>query len=499
VTGSVLLRGARLVVLDESDAPDGLVDVRIVGGRIEQVAPALSRRVGEEVVDAGGRWAMPGLWDAHVHLGLWALARQRLDVSGTTSPQEVLNRVAEHVAGRVSSGVVLGYGYRSAAWARPPTRAELDGVSGTHPVVLISGDGHNGWINAPAAAVLGVPPPEGALVEQEWFDVLSRLERAAPSVDPVSAYRAALQAAAAKGVVGITDFEFERGWEQWPQRFADGLDVVRVRTATYADALDDVVGAGLSTGAILSSPLLTMGPLKVISDGSLNTGTAYCCRPYAVAGGEATRGRVNVAVGELTELLRRADAAGLRAAVHAIGDASVHDALEAFAGSGASGSVEHVQLVARQDVPRFAALGVTASVQPGHLLDDREVVERLWPDRSHRCFAFASLLRAGARLALGSDAPVAPLDPWLAVAAAVHRSADARPPWNPVEALTVRQALCASTDGWLRLTPGGPGDVVLLDEDPLVACESSAEAARRLRALPVCATFVAGQATHAEL
>jgi predicted amidohydrolase YtcJ len=236
-----------------------------------------------------------------------------------------------------------------------------------------------------------------------------------------------------------------------------------------------------------------MGPLKVIFDGSLNTRTAWCCAPYA---GSHWTGMVNLSCDELTDLCRRARAGGLEVAVHAIGDAAVAAALDAVEASGAVGSLEHVQLLADADLPRFAALGVRASVQPAHLLDDRDVTAALWPDRQARSFALRSLLDAGAELRLGSDAPVARLDPWLAMAAAVHRSADARPAWTPEQSLTPAEALAASTDGRTTPAPGAPADLVLLDADPLSPTGDAAAAAQVLRSTPVAATLRGGVLTH---
>ena len=147
----------------------------------------------------------------------------------------------------------------------------------------------------------------------------------------------------------------------------------------------------------------------------------------------------------------------------------------------------------------MAELGVRASVQPAHLLDDRDVTERCWPERTHRCFAFRSMLAAGVELVLGSDAPVAALDPWLAMSAAVHRTADARAPWHPEQALTAAEALAASTDGQPTLRPGSRGDVVLLDHDPLAPYDDSGEVGAHLREVEVAATFVAGRPTHLAL
>ncbi|WP_238706038.1 amidohydrolase family protein [Serinicoccus marinus] len=141
---------------------------------------------------------------------------------------------------------------------------------------------------------------------------------------------------------------------------------------------------------------------------------------------------------ELTELLHRAKGAGLEAALHAIGDAAVGAVLDAFAASGAVGSVEHAQLVDPADVRRWAALPqrVVASVQPAHLLDDRSVTEQCWPDRTDRTFTLRSFLDAGIELTLGSDAPVSPLDPWQAMAAAVHRGPEDGESWHPEQEIT---------------------------------------------------------------
>jgi predicted amidohydrolase YtcJ len=150
----------------------------------------------------------------------------------------------------------------------------------------------------------------------------------------------------------------------------------------------------------------------------------------------------------------------------------------------------------RDDVTEMARLGVTASVQPAHLLDDRDVTELVWPDRADRCFALRRMVDDGVVLALGSDAPVSPLDPWLAVAAAVHRSADARPAWHPEQALTPREALVASVDGQGSVHAGARADLVLLDADPLDPAGTAAEQAARLRDMPVAATWVAGRLLH---
>jgi predicted amidohydrolase YtcJ len=237
--------------------------------------------------------------------------------------------------------------------------------------------------------------------------------------------------------------------------------------------------------------LLTMGPLKVISDGSLNTRTAYCHDPYPGLESSAHPcGMLLVPPAELVPLLRRATAAGLDCAVHAIGDRANTLALDAYAATGARGRVEHAQLLSPADLGRFAELGLVASVQPEHAVDDRDVADHYWAGRTHRSFAYRSLLDAGARLVLGSDAPVAPLDPWVTLAAAVHRSADGRPSWHPEQEIPLDVALAASVGPSGPIGVGRPADLVITDLDP------AAVAPDRLRAMPVTGTLLAGRWTH---
>ena len=493
----VLVRDVRLVPVG-SPAPPHPVDLRLRDGVVQDVGRGLAPRPDEEVLEGDGRWAVPGLWDAHVHLQTWARSVVRLDLSGTSSPEQVVAVVAAHLAALPDDGSpVLGYGQRTATWPRTPTVAELDAVCGGRAVALMSGDGHAGWLSSRALERLGLAPRTGPVEEAEWFEAYARLDELGPEAGASTALETALAGAAALGVVGVHDMEWERGPFVWPDRVRPGTDLVRVRTATYADGLDAVLAAGLRTGAPLAGTdgLVTMGPLKVIFDGSLNTRTAWCCAPYAGSARTWT-GMVNLSPEELTDLCRRARAGGLEVAVHAIGDAAVGAALDAVEASGARGSLEHVQLVADADLPRFAALGVRASVQPAHLLDDRDVTAAVWPDRQARSFALRSLLDAGADLRLGSDAPVARLDPWLAMAAAVHRSGDARPAWTPEQSLTPAEALAASTDGRRTPAPGSPADLVLLDADPLAAAADPAAAAAVLRSMPVAATLQRGRLTH---
>lgn len=496
-TGSVLLRNARLVPVGRRPAPSSPVDVLVEGGQVTQVGPDLRVAGDIRLIDADGRWLAPGLWDHHVHMRQWALMQTRLDLRDTSSQEEVLRLVADAVA--AGSAPVIGFGHRTAIWASQPTVADLDAVSGGRPVVLISGDGHHGWLSSAALHLLGLPPREGVIEEGEWFDVYGRLSTIPGAEDDVlHGYRLASEQAARKGVVGIVDMEFDSAYRQWPMLLDAGIDSLRVRAATYTDELEAVVAQGFRTGDPLvgGQDLVTMGPLKIITDGSLNTRTAHCCDPYADSDSlEHPLGFSNVEPDELQRLVQLAHDNGLQAALHAIGDAAVSTVLDAFEATGAAGSVEHAQLMRRTDVARMARLGVRASVQPAHLLDDRDVTEQCWPDRADRCYLLRSMTDAGVAVHLGSDAPVATLDPWLAMAAAVHRSADEREPWHGEEALTAAEAFAASTDGQGTVAVGSPGDVVLLEANPVAAHADSRASGAALRQIDVSATVVAGRVT----
>jgi predicted amidohydrolase YtcJ len=497
---SLLLRRVRVVPLDVPATADP-ADVLIQDGVITQVGPSTqagpSALVGPAACPAGvrmvegeGRWLIPGLWDAHVHLGQWALASRRLDLSTTSSPEEVLALVARAVR---QGHPVIGTGQRAGTWARRATVAELDAVSGGLPVVLVNADFHHAWLNTAALDRLGLARRDGVVAEAEWFAAYPRVasfERPAGPAD----YQRVLREAAARGVVGLVDFEFDAPWTDWARRWHEGCDRLRIRWSPYDGQLDSVRVAGLHTGAALpgagagggTDDRLTVGSLKIISDGSLGTRTAWCHQPYADTGGFGTP---NQPADELVAVIAEGHRAGLSVATHAIGDQALEAALAAYAATGASGSIEHAQLTTTRGLADLARLGLVASVQPAHLLDDHETVDRVWADRAERCFTLRSLLDQGIEVALGSDAPVAPLDPWLAIATAVHRGQPGDEPWHPEQAITTAEAIAACVDG-RRVAVGQPGDVALLDADPLAVGPAG------LRSMRVALTAVAGQVAY---
>ncbi|MDO5677174.1 MAG: amidohydrolase family protein [Propionibacteriaceae bacterium] len=494
MTASLLIRGGRILGLDGE--AERVADMRIHDGIITEVGPDLAVR-GEPVVDADGAWLIPGLWDSHVHFGQWARSTTWIALDGTAGPDDVCARVAAALSLRRETGrITMGFGYRSATWERLGTVDELDAVTGSQPVVLISGDAHNGWLNSAALSRLGLPHRTGPMTENEWFTTLARLTDL-PEQQPTHEEEAAAVALLrSRGLAGLVDLEFTGAFRDWPARVAAGIRGLRVRTGVYQHQLDEVLEAGWRTGDVLpgGDGLITMGPLKIISDGSLGTRTAWCCEPYVGLSPQDphAHGAANLTAPEMRALLSRARDGGLTVAVHAIGDRANQAALDAFADTGARGSIEHAQLLRREDVARFAQLGLTASMQPLHAVEDREMTQRWWADRADRTFLLRSLLDAGASLSFSSDAPVSPPDPWLAMAAAVHRSGDDRPPIQPEEQISAREALASSVDGQ-RIRPGAPGDLVLLGTNPLAHHDTTAETAEALKATKVLATVCAGE------
>ncbi len=481
------LRNARL--------DDRIVDVRLEGGRIAAVSQAGSQGNGESI-DLEGRWLLPGLWDHHVHLTQHALTLRRVDLAGVASAAEAASIMAAALtAAPPEPGLPLvGGGFRDGLWPDAPSLELLDAAVGDTPTVLVSGDLHTTWLNSTALAKYGFAGhPTGVLVEDDCFAVTAALQDV-PEATLVQWLTDAASQAAARGVVGVVELEMAGNIDDWRRRFADGFRGLRIDAGVYSPYLDAAIAAGNRTGDVLDSEgLLRVGPFKILTDGSLNTRTAYCVEAYP---GTTERGLLTVPTEELLPLLRAAVEAGIAPAVHAIGDDAVRLVLDAFELLGGSAlprgtRMEHAQLVLAADFPRFAELGVAVSAQPEHAMDDRDVAEHYWPGRTDRAFALRSLLDAGAELMLGSDAPVSPLDPWVTLSAAVTRSRDGREPWHPEQAISVSEAIAASTHTTVAV--GEPADLIAVDLDPWSASGDA------LRAMPVALTLLAGNPTHSAL
>ena len=463
-----------------------------------------------DVVDLGGRCVLPAFTDAHVHFPTWSLAQRQVKLDGCASIDEALARIRE---AEVEPGRWLrGYGWRDGDWnpRTEPTKEALDAVTGETPTIMISKDYHSAWLNSAALSAargdLDVPggvverdqrgEPTGVLREESAWRFRDRHVLTTED-EWVEATRAGIRLANSRGVAAIHDKD---GWLGAPgifQRLRDeGNLSLRVWGSIPHDLLDEAAALSLRSG--FGDEFLRIGYLKCFMDGTLGSRTALLTDGSGV---EIT------SRAELEEIIRRGAERGWPVAVHAIGDLANRNALDAFEATRDAWEprrlrqrIEHAQCVTPEDLPRFAALGVACSVQFSHAPSDRDLADRLWPDRLEGTYAFRSLLDSGAVVANGSDAPVEELDPLAGVAAGVLRSIDDRPAWRPDESLTVEQALHATcvAPAWLsrderrrgKLLPGYLADLVVLDRDPL-AIEPE-----ELREVQVVATMVGGRWVH---
>ncbi len=434
-----------------------LIDIEVSNNLITAILPATGGFHSGDV-DAEGDEVLPGLWDEHVHIRSWAQMRTRANLLPADDSDAVVEILRKHPSD--GSEPIVGHGLRWALWKNPPLMSALDAVSTTRPVVAFSMDVHSVWINSVAARefdVIDIAGDSGILREHDAFRILTRMSDI--DDDLMDALIAeAFTAAKAQGIVGITSFEME-SLSDWDRRIGKGIDLITVRASLYPERIHEAFDRGLRTGDSVGGRV-EMGFLKVITDGSINTRTAYMHAPYT---GEDTIGVLNTSETELERLVRESSRNGVTAALHAIGDKANTIVIDTFEKVGVAGRIEHAQMVLPDDVQRMAKLGLTASIQPAHAVDDRDVAERLWGERVSYAYPMKSFLDAGVKLVLGSDAPVAALDPWHTIEMATARTADGRPAWHPEEALTRSQAIAASARSTIDV--GQPADLILVGPD----------------------------------
>jgi predicted amidohydrolase YtcJ len=500
---SILLEGGTIRTLDPA-AP--VVDrLAIVDGRVAATPAPDARRV-----DLDGACVLPGFNDAHVHFPTWSLAQSQVRLEGARSLAEAVGRVADGLAGARPGAWLRGLGWRDADWTEPPTRAALDAIAPDTPLILTSRDYHSLWLNSAAldraAGDLDAPggvverdeagEPTGILRENAAWQFRDRFASPTPE-ELLDACRTGLRIAATRGVTAIHDKD---GWlgslELFQRLHAAGELTLRVWQSIPAERLPHLRELGLRSR--FGDDMLRAGYLKVFMDGTLGSATALLLDGSGVEITSSAR---------LAEIVREAAAAGWPVGVHAIGDAANRAALDAFEASadawrplGLRQRIEHAQLLDPAELPRFAELGVTASVQFSHAPSDRDLAERYWPDKVTGTYAFRSLWESGALVANGSDAPIEELDPLAGIRAGVLRTIDEREAWRPEEAVTIEQALLASTvnPAWLagdersrgRLVPGYLADLVVLSRDP-VECPPD-----ELESVEVVATMVGGRWVH---
>ena len=462
---------------------------------------------GPQRVDLGRRCVLPGFNDAHVHFPTWAVARGEVRLEGTTSVEEVVSHVRDALGSVRAGGWLRGRGWRSGGWPEQPTKEALDAVAGDVPVALLAHDSHSLWLSSAALARAdgdlevagGVVErdergePTGVLREESCWRFRDRHIEIS-TAEYVEAMREGLRVAASRGVTALHDKD---GWIG-ALRFWQELEdlTLRVWQSFPAEQLGQLAGLGLRSG--FGGPMLRAGYLKAFMDGTLGSRTARMLD----GGGVELTSRA-----ELAEIVRRAAAAGWPVAVHAIGDLANREALDAFeetrdawAPLGLRQRIEHAQLLAPEEIGRFAQVGIAASVQFSHAPSDRDLAERFWAGKTGGAYAYRSLWDSGALVANGSDAPIEELDPLAGIVAGVLRTLDDRPAWHAEQALGVEEALIATcvNPAWLayderrrgKLVPGYVADLVVLDRDPV------AVPAEELSAVQVVATMVGGRWVH---
>lgn len=525
-----LLFNAKIYSLDELHPSDSaiLIDgdrVRALGNEVGSLLE-LGRKIDE--VDLEGRAVIPGLTDAHIHLGQYATGLQKIDCE-TSTLDECLRRVAERVRNTPTDEWILGHGWNQNDWGGYfPAAADLDRVAPEHPAYLTAKSLHCAWVNTQALRRAGITaettdPPDGVIGRDELgrpggilFEsadaFVSRLIPE-PSVDQiVQAIHIAQPELWRMGLTGLHDFDGRDNFRALQILHERGELGLRVVKSIPFDILPAAIEVGLRTG--FGDDILRIGSVKLFADGALGPRTAAMLQPYA--GDPKNRGMLMLDAEELFDRGRPAVENGLSLAVHAIGDRANHEVLNGFNQlrklerkpyNPLRHRIEHVQLLHTMDVARLAALGVIASMQPIHATSDMHMADRYWGDRSALSYAWRTQLGEGATLAFGSDAPVESPNPFWGIHAAVtRRRADGSPGpdgWYPAQRLTVLEALRAYTRGAAyaagmenrlgRLAPGYLADLLVLDMDPFT-CE-----VEQLRHIHPLATMVAGEWVRREI
>jgi predicted amidohydrolase YtcJ len=473
--------------------------------------------------DLKGRTLLPGMIDAHGHVMELGFRALELDLSDTKSLAEAQAKIAAYAQANPDKSWIIGGGWNQEAWGlgRFPTAADLDAAVGNRPVWLSRADGHASWGNSAALKAAGVTAksvsPPGGRIEKGagglpagvFVDAAQGLvARVVPQPLGKDRNAAFLKAQAILLSYGITaTADMGTSIDDWlTYRRIGDAGGLRVRIMSYGAGVDTTV----QIGAVGPSPWLYNDRLKLVgvklyADGALGSRGAWLKAPYADAPGQSGAGFMNDTV--MRNLMSRAAMDGYQVAVHAIGDRANAEALDSIEEMAQTYKgdrrwrIEHAQIVDPVDLPRFGKYGTIASMQPTHQTGDRVMAEaRLGPQRLAGAYAWASMLKNGAKLAFGSDFPVEKPDPWAGWAAAFTRQdADGQPfgGWRPEEAVTREQAWWAFTGGAAyagfaedrigRLAPGLRADFIVVDRDPLLASPAD------LRATKVQETWVGGE------
>lgn len=481
-----------------------------------------------EAADAGGRTILPGLIDAHGHIMGLGLAHLQADLVGAENIAEVIERLREH-AERLPEGAWLtGRGWDQTLWPGQafPTAADLDAAFPERPVWLVRVDGHAGWANSAALSastreLSGDWQPQGGDIRRDadgepegvLVDTAMRLiEEAVPAPGPQVRGRAldlALAEMARNGITGAHDMGVSlENFRLFRER--DRAGTLPVRITLFADG-DEAMLDRLCENGRYAGDRLKARSVKLYADGALGSRGAALLSDYSDDPGNS--GLLFESDADLQAVVDRAMGCGLQLGVHAIGDAANRQVIDALAAgqekypdNPGRHRIEHVQIIHPDDISRLAEHDIIASMQPTHATSDmRWAGERLGEERLEGAYAWATMLEHDIHLALGSDFPVEPVNPWLGIHAAVTRQRDGQPPggWRPQESLTLEQALRGFTIDAARagfaedevgsLAEGKQADFIVVDADPFKAEPSE------LSEIEVLRTVVGGETVFEEM
>jgi predicted amidohydrolase YtcJ len=499
----LLLLNGRVYTMDKRLPMAEAVAVR--AGRILAVGDDAQIRAwagpDTEQLDLQGRAVVPAFTDAHIHLVNYGLSLTQVPLDGIPSLEQVLAHIAEYASGIKPGQWIRGWGWNRNLWpgAHFPNKGDLDSVTMGNPAFLRSKDGHAAWVNSRALELAGLtsttPDPPGGelqrdpatgeltgvLKEDPAIDLVKNTAGPVPLQDMEKAIGEASQRLHRLGIVSVHVPEEEHELAALQSVWQKGSLRLRVNMMIPERNLENVLRIGLRSG--LGDTFLRLYAVKVYADGSLGTRTADLFDPYDDEPGN--RGIEVTDSERLDRIVAASTAGGWPVAVHALGDRAnsrVLDALEQYwrewSKLGLRPRIEHVQLIAPQDLPRLAAMGVIASMQPIHATSDMEMAERHWGKRCSGAYAWRSLLDSGAVLAFGSDAPVEDPSVIKGIFAAVTRQREDGTPgegWYPEQRLTVPEAVYAYTMGAAyasgeerikgSLAVGKLADMVVLSQD----------------------------------
>ena len=491
-----------------------------------------------QLVDLGGAFTMPGMNDAHTHLGEAGRIQLSIDLTGSKTLQEMLDRI-ERAAKIAPAGKWLqGGGWDHTVWPEKvlPTRQELDAITHGHPAIFERVDGHIAIANTAALEAAGInrttPDPQGGKFDHDSRGELTGIVREDPAMEmvfkvippptPAERKRALSLAMADASIHGVTSVQDYSQWDEFlvmeQLEREDHLPVRISEWLTFADPVETLKEHRAHHPA--DDAMLHTGMLKGFMDGSLGSRTAALNAPYSDDPGNSGIPRYDQA--KLDAMTKELAAEHFQMGFHAIGDRAVEMALNAFATPKQDAScvvptvsipqpkitcdprprIEHSQVLEAPDFARYRDLGVIASMQPNHLLTDMAWAEqRLGHSRARYSYAWKSFLDHGVTLAFGTDYPVEPITPFRGIYAAVTRENEAgTQSYFPEEKLTIAQALYAYTQGSAyaefsesckgTLASGMVADFIVLDRDLTTI------PAHEILGVKVLRTVVAGHPTY---